>query len=60
VCPITNDVMKDPVRACDGLAYEREAIEVSGCSRLFLLAQHTPATRHVALYQVLHMHSVHT
>jgi hypothetical protein len=28
VCPITNELLKDPVRACDGLAYEREAIEV--------------------------------
>jgi hypothetical protein len=31
VCPITNDLMKDPVRACDGLAYERDAIEVRSC-----------------------------
>lgn len=26
ICPITNDIMKDPVRACDGKAYERDAI----------------------------------
>jgi hypothetical protein len=26
---VTNDLMKDPVRACDGLAYERDAIEVA-------------------------------
>jgi hypothetical protein len=41
VCPITNDVMKDPVRACDGLAYEREAIEVGGCSSLAAASLHT-------------------
>ncbi|WIA23719.1 hypothetical protein OEZ85_000405 [Tetradesmus obliquus] len=28
VCPITNELLKDPVRACDGLTYERDAIEV--------------------------------
>lgn len=28
VCPITLELLKDPVRACDGLAYEKEAIEV--------------------------------
>lgn len=26
VCPITNDVMQDPVSACDGRSYERTAI----------------------------------
>ena len=28
VCPITNELMKDPVRAADGRLYEKEAIEV--------------------------------
>lgn len=28
MCPITLDLFKDPVRACDGQAYERDAIEV--------------------------------
>eukprot|EP00961_Rhodomonas_salina_P226412 3061166-Rhodomonas_salina.1 len=27
VCPITDDVMSDPVIAADGLTYEREGIE---------------------------------
>eukprot|EP00961_Rhodomonas_salina_P173653 2341958-Rhodomonas_salina.1 len=27
VCPITDDVMRDPVIAADGLTYERDAIE---------------------------------
>ncbi len=28
VCPLTNELMKDPVLAADGCAYERSAIEV--------------------------------
>ncbi|EKX52306.1 hypothetical protein GUITHDRAFT_65545, partial [Guillardia theta CCMP2712] len=27
ICPITNEMMRDPVSTCDGHSYERSAIE---------------------------------
>lgn len=31
VCPITQDVMQDPVIAADGYTYEKDAIKVGQC-----------------------------
>ena len=27
ICPITHELMKDPVFTCDGITYERNAVE---------------------------------